>query len=305
MTDVRSLLRNERATRRITHPDAVYTRSGALTCNICGIAVKSETFWDKHLRSAEHAARKQQFHTAGVNKKRKADNNDSIERKKAKSDEINSVDGAGPEDDATPATPEAILAKDEDEATLIKPTSNTVSNIREYPTEATSIPTDAVDEDEWAAFERDVATPPPEPTKSVFTSSATISAAPLSAAELAAQAREEQSAQKGRREAEAEEEHEEASRQLEDEFEQMSALEDRVKRLKEKREALRQTGSGTSVNLAESSSTSAEGTKAILISVTHAASEAANKCHDNTVAEGSDDNDEDDDEEDDQWDPWR
>ena len=98
-----------------------------------------------------------------------------------------------------------------------------------------------VDEDEWAAFERDVATPPPDPSApSALTAAATISAAPMTAAELAAQSRE-QASRQGRemREVEVEEEKEDAARALEDEFDEMEGLEERVRRLRAKREELR------------------------------------------------------------------
>lgn len=95
-----------------------------------------------------------------------------------------------------------------------------------------------IDEDEWAAFEREVATPPL--TTSVFTSEATINAAPLSAAEIAVQEREEANVQKKERmEAFVEGEREDAARRLEDEFEEMAGLEEKVRRLKEQREQLR------------------------------------------------------------------
>ncbi|KAL8818017.1 MAG: hypothetical protein Q9223_003261 [Gallowayella weberi] len=97
---------------------------------------------------------------------------------------------------------------------------------------------DPVDEDEWAAFQREVASPPPE--TSALTATADISAAPMTAAELAAQSREQASRQaKERLEAEVEGEKEDAARQMEEEFEEMAELEDRVRRLREKREQLR------------------------------------------------------------------
>ena len=102
-------------------------------------------------------------------------------------------------------------------------------------------PTAPIDEDEWAAFERDVATPPPDPfAPSALTASATISVAPMTAAELAAQSREQASLQaRENREAEVEGEKEDAARALEEEFDEMEELEERVRRLREKREELR------------------------------------------------------------------
>lgn len=107
-------------------------------------------------------------------------------------------------------------------------------------------PVASIDEDEWAAFERDVATPPPPPAGSasaLLASTGTITAAPLSAAEIAAQAREEAELQQTKAgEVEAEAEKEDAERRLEEEFEEMAGLEERVRVLKEKREALRKGG---------------------------------------------------------------
>ncbi|KAJ9640357.1 hypothetical protein H2199_005896 [Coniosporium tulheliwenetii] len=97
-----------------------------------------------------------------------------------------------------------------------------------------------VDEDEWAAFERDIAAPLPEPPAiAAYSAAATIQAAPMSAEELAAQAREGQTEQRGRREAELEAEKEDAARHLEEEFDEMEALEARARRLRERREQLR------------------------------------------------------------------
>lgn len=70
-------------------------------------------------------------------------------------------------------------------------------------------------------------------------SSAVIESAPVTAAQLAAQAREEQTAQRARRDEEMEGEKEDAARALEDEFDEMDGLEERVKKLREQREAVR------------------------------------------------------------------
>jgi zinc finger protein 830 len=91
-----------------------------------------------------------------------------------------------------------------------------------------------IDEDEWAAFEADIA------ATEVPVAEAVISAPAISAAELAAKSREEESAQrKERQAAEMEGDKEDAARKLEEEFEEMGELEERVRKLKEKREALR------------------------------------------------------------------
>lgn len=100
----------------------------------------------------------------------------------------------------------------------------------------------SIDEDEWAAFERDVVAPTrvaPVPTASVVVSAATISAAPMTAEELAAQQQKNREERVAAQEADIEGEMEDAARHLEEEFEEMEQLEERVKRLKAKREQIR------------------------------------------------------------------
>ncbi|KAK4248243.1 hypothetical protein C7999DRAFT_13815 [Corynascus novoguineensis] len=64
MADVRSLLRQQRAARRIDHPHASYTDTGKLACTICNDYIKTESLWDGHLRSAGHRQRLQSIHQA-------------------------------------------------------------------------------------------------------------------------------------------------------------------------------------------------------------------------------------------------
>ncbi|KAK7934633.1 hypothetical protein PG985_000128 [Apiospora marii] len=54
MSDARSLLRAHRAANRIEHPHAAYSDAGKLLCKLCHEAIKSESLWDGHLRSAAH-----------------------------------------------------------------------------------------------------------------------------------------------------------------------------------------------------------------------------------------------------------
>lgn len=277
MADARSFLRNERAQRRINHPQASYSATGTLECSVCHIPLKSDSeVWDKHLKSTQHAMRQERLRlstsqrpkstilperageassreVSAGSKKRKASDGDDDSRKrtrpvvdvprgffdemietnkrsKPQELELESADGASktlqgfvPETDAAPnAAPVSPLAK-----------------ASKQPAIATD--PNPVDEDEWAAFERDVATPPPDPSlPSALTAAATISAAPMTAAELAAQSREQASLQgRERREAEVEGEKEDATRALEEEFDEMEGLEERVRRLREKREELR------------------------------------------------------------------
>ncbi|KAL2264546.1 hypothetical protein VTJ83DRAFT_7056 [Remersonia thermophila] len=54
MADVRALLRQQRAARRVDHPHAAYTDTGKLLCAVCREPVRNESLWDAHLRSAGH-----------------------------------------------------------------------------------------------------------------------------------------------------------------------------------------------------------------------------------------------------------
>jgi zinc finger protein 830 len=100
----------------------------------------------------------------------------------------------------------------------------------------------SVDEDEWAAFEADVVRAPTA-LATVATGDAVISAPAMTAEEAAARSQEEErERRRALADVEIEDEREEATRALETEFEEMEELEARVRRLKERREALRQQG---------------------------------------------------------------
>ncbi|EFY85967.1 hypothetical protein J3458_000234 [Metarhizium acridum] len=60
MADVRSLLRQQKASRRIDHPYAAYSAAGKLLCTLCREQVKAESLWDGHLLSQGHKHRVQQ-----------------------------------------------------------------------------------------------------------------------------------------------------------------------------------------------------------------------------------------------------
>ncbi|KAK1069929.1 hypothetical protein LTR12_008866 [Friedmanniomyces endolithicus] len=100
------------------------------------------------------------------------------------------------------------------------------------------------DESEIEAFVRELAELERNFPSSALNAQATITAAPVSAEEIAAKAREEQSAQRGKRDVEIEAEREEAASALQDEFQEMEGLEDRLRMMREKREALRATAGG-------------------------------------------------------------
>jgi hypothetical protein len=138
-------------------------------------------------------------------------------------------------------------------------------------------PEPQVDEDEWAAFESDIANAEAQVQAA---NDAVISAPAMSAADLAKKSAEEDYSQKKeRQEAELEGDKEDAARKMEEELEEMESLEARVRRLREKREELKRKGSQVSSNRP----------------IIHAA------VTDIIEEEGEDD---DDDEEDDEWDGW-
>ncbi len=318
MADVRSLLRSERASRRIQHVHASYSTSGALVCLVCHITLKAESLWELHLKSADHVKRLQRLRdgkletppappppTSSTNggRKRKAGSEDELgqERKKAKP-AVEGVPADFFDGGKEPANQEAIeVTKVEEKAAVQERALGTVETQLAKPqaaglppgffdasTKGAASATTTVDEDEWAAFERDVATLPAESSvSSALTAAATISAAPLSAAELAARTTAEASTQKGLKEAELEGEREDAARQLEDEFDQMEELEDRVRRLRAKREELRQKREGGGMMQVD---TNGGGTGVVL--------------NDDERAIDNAGEDEDDDFEDD-WDDWR
>lgn len=138
----------------------------------------------------------------------------------------------------------------------------------------------SIDEDEWAAFERDVAAPTRVPhAPAAVAAEATISAAPISSEQLAEQQQKEGNSAARIRETEAEGEREDAARFMEDEFDEMEQLEERVRRLKQKRDELRKKKPEEMEPASES-----------------------NEPDTKTAADSADD---DDDDYDDDWDNWR
>jgi len=251
MTDVRALLAAERQSRRITHPHLSYTKSGMLICTICNLNVKSEALWEGHLRSANHRKNVQstQENTAGKGQKRKIEDvdepleeryeADTDRRKKPKSQsEIMAAEERVGRSEVAPVSELEELEESSSPSEEENPiaTSTPVADPSDGPARITSAngsnPIPAVDEDEWAAFEREVA--PLTATRPAY--SATISAAPVSATQIEEQAEEDK---RRRLETEAEDEKEEGERRLEEEFDVMEEMEERVRKLREKRAALK------------------------------------------------------------------
>jgi zinc finger protein 830 len=247
MADVRSLLRSEQASRRTTHPNLSYTKSGLLNCLVCNLIIKAESLWEGHLRSANHKKNLQKAQNGELqdingtaSKKRKMSDEEEDVRKKRKSTgaEQDDVQRGGTQG----ASKEQDLPADNEQNVVAGPTIPENESRSSAPQPLLSENPVAIhpqiDEDEWAAFEREVVplahqNPPPNP---INYTSATISAAPVPAAELAAQTNAER---QQRRDADADDEKAEEESRLVEEFEVMEGLEERVKRLREKREALR------------------------------------------------------------------
>ncbi|OOF98820.1 hypothetical protein ASPCADRAFT_2250 [Aspergillus carbonarius ITEM 5010] len=213
----------------------------------------------RSLLRSELAARKgsSQAGSAGnrVTKKRKVDPADDSMRKRMKPasapfgqptahpvqppsaraiEEEEEIEGSE-QDVAGPQLPSDIAHEQEFVEPTVQPSDTPL--VASEPSAAT---TEVIDEDEWAAFEREVVAPTRMPHRpAALEAAATISAAPVSAEELAAQQQKESEAIKKSREAEAEGEREDAARFMEDEFDEMEQLEERVRRLKHMREELR------------------------------------------------------------------
>jgi zinc finger protein 830 len=239
------MLKNERAARKIQHKYASYT-TGTLLCTVCRLQLKSETLWDGHLRSAGHIMRVQKLEeneqeplsvpesitsNNGNKKKRKASENDDTIRKRTKA-------ANGSSDELLSTTAGPVLEK-----RSIKPLKNGIQIPSRPATplksaEAKPNPP-AVDEDEWAAFEADIAVTE-APAVATY-DEGVISAPAMSTVELATKEKEEENRRKReRQEAELEGDKEDAARRMEEELEEIEGLEERVKKLKDMREALRQ-----------------------------------------------------------------
>ncbi|KAK7185602.1 uncharacterized protein CC84DRAFT_1159090 [Paraphaeosphaeria sporulosa] len=192
----------------------------------------------KQQRAARQQA-KAPKQSAPTSKKRKAVEDTPEERKRTRTEEQAGVpagffdEGAAQEAEATPPDAEAPAAA---------PTEDTLQQ-----PDATKPPLPAAD-DELDAFmaEMDQAAAEPQHNPASY-SGAVIESAPMTAAQLAAQAKEDKTAQRARNDEEMEDEKEDAANALQDEFEEMDGLEERVKKLREQREALRVKHAATDV----------------------------------------------------------
>lgn len=253
MADVRQLLRAERNSRRITHPHASYTSDGELLCNLCDTFVKSEAQWQSHLHSTGHNLRSQRKKDAletrgagGMKRKADEDANTSAEGRKRSKAADEEIEQGGRESEMTERTRPSksvkfseVVAVNGDKDAQLPANGKVASPPQDPPSELPpSQKQETIDESEFLAFEREIASLSKDQPASALLSEATISAAPMTAQELASQASAEQSTQRGKRDAELDDEREDAARVLEDELEEMRGYEDRIKRLRERREEL-------------------------------------------------------------------
>ncbi|KAL6825450.1 hypothetical protein J3E69DRAFT_270116 [Trichoderma sp. SZMC 28015] len=379
MADVRALLRQQRAARRINHPHALYSDAGKLLCTLCRDHIRAESHWDAHLQSDKHKKRlsalnqsivddanaevededsEEDEHEAGGEED--AEDHDALAAQKRKLDQLGpeekdtdmddedearrkrSRPATASEDDPNrnkkplmptqgvqvqiasrsstpsqqPAVPKLATSLPSRQASnLATPASSSSMSISIQPQSSTASlsqsqqpaqPAQQVDEDEWAAFEADIAA---TSAAQDYDDDAVISRPAMTAEEAAAAAAtqaEEDAVQnpesrKSKADAEIEDEREEATRALEDEFEEMQELEARVQRLKEKREALMRKRSETLTQ------DQADDIQTAVKAVSDPQDEGKENVHttgDSTKLDADDDDEDDEDEEDD-WDGFR
>ncbi|KAK6534983.1 hypothetical protein TWF281_006283 [Arthrobotrys megalospora] len=283
--DARKLLAASRKSRRITSPYASYSLAGALFCNICSnTPIKSESLWDAHVASAQHKSnvarrggtvssgkssnkRPAEASSSGDSRNGTTDGPAASKRlKTAKADVKNLALPVGFFDDDDDEDEEGIISTgeviepDDDENPTVAAVEGTnqqppqpasTSSSSKLPadffstTSTSSKPKETDLDDEWAAFQADIAEEEKEePTgQSNPTANHTISAPALTAAQIQQQDDQTTSSMNARNARTiAEEEMEDARAAMAEFFDEQSSLEERVARLKERREMLRQTG---------------------------------------------------------------
>lgn len=258
MADIRTLLRNELATRK----------GSAQTGNAANRVTKK-----RKVDIGDDAIRKKM--KPGMTAQQEASHAIQPPSAQDLEEEDAEKETAGLE---LPSEPEAEQETDPDQAT--QSANEQLAPANDFQT---------VDEDEWAAFEREVAAPTRAPqAPAAVAAPATISAAPISSEQIAEQQEKEKETTQTR-EAQTEGEREDAARFMEDEFDEMEQLEERVRRLKQKREELR----------AKRASEEAEPRSG------DEAPPPATESNEQEADAASANEDEDDEDDDDAWDDWR
>jgi hypothetical protein len=164
-------------------------------------------------------------------KKRKAAD-DSIEDRKRNKTETSKVLPAGFFDDGAHTGEEGSIS----ESMSPPPSTAPVSAVQEpaAPQNPPPVELDESDEAALAAFEREIAAVPAPRADAI------VEAAPMTVQEIAAQDREDRKSHMRRMEEDDAADEEDFQNRLQDEFEIMDGLEERARKLREKREALRQ-----------------------------------------------------------------
>ena len=367
MSDARSLLRQQRAARRINHPHAAYSGTGKLLCSLCREQIKSESLWDAHIQGEPHRRRTQQQQVrdnggepaaAVTSQKRKHDDADEMDhdsgegddhepsRKRSRAQDGTSTTADGrdistrddkdqrtrtpppplsrrssqtpsqgvelqiPSRPATPRDSNNASSSSSSASTTTLPSRQLVpgppiptTTAAQQPEkknpegETSSKQQQQVDEDEWAAFEADIAAA----TFITAYDDATISAPAMTAEESARRKAEGEQDDDPRQrtskpEADLADEREDAARALEDEMDEMRGLEAKVLRLKERRDALRQRAAS------HGQEGSGEGAKAAAVAELGKENAAASSV---AVVEEEDEAESDDDDDEDDWDGFR
>ncbi|PFH60123.1 hypothetical protein XA68_11451 [Ophiocordyceps unilateralis] len=333
MADARSLLRQQRAARRIQHPHAAYTDTGKLLCTLCRDQIKAESLWEKHLQSESHRellsrhdvddriaasnpAQKRRLEETDTVDDADGDDSraeDTLRRKRSKLDVVSPMETVRdqPLALASPSLMRRASTTPSQGVELQIPSRPATPSRRDTPSSSASgaasrrragsnlTPTAApqVDESEWAAFEADVAV-----DATPYDEGAVISAPAMTAEESAAAKNLLEQAGKMQVDVDLEEEREEAARAMEDEFQDMQELEERVQRLKDRREALRKRSDNQSQDYSapeKSLSEPGQGKEDPSVTVSNVKAGAG------VLGEDADDEDDDDDDDDDDWDGFR
>ncbi|SPO04738.1 uncharacterized protein DNG_07423 [Cephalotrichum gorgonifer] len=276
MADVRSLLRQQQASRRITHTHALYSDTGKLSCSLCREPVKTEALWDAHLRSPSHrsalqalsAAREQARAREGAtSSKRKLEedaedeeDDEDARRKRTRTEVVatstpvltpaassasegGSRGRAGSRASNTPSQGVDVNIPSRPATPMATGRTGSASSSAGRPADAAADGEKAqqVDEAEWAAFEAEVAA-----VTEPYAEDAIIERPAMPAGET--EEDREAGLLRGLGDVEVEGEQEDAERAMVEEFDEMKELEARARKLKERREVLRARASRADLN---------------------------------------------------------
>jgi zinc finger protein 830 len=193
MSDVRSLLKQARETRRITHPYAKYTAQGALYCTACTQKIASENLWETHITSTQHKEKVKDAVREGQRKAKRTIAATAMDEEETQLENEESRKRMKIED--PPEVVEADVTEDATDEGL--PT--------DFFDEGSKPVTVGVDEDEWAKFQEEIKETIRNQEEGVL------------------------------------EDEEEMRRGIEEEFDELNTLEDRVERLKKRRAELQKS----------------------------------------------------------------